>query len=197
MNEPNAPDAAAKVAVREHSFDGIQEFDNHLPRWWLWSFYLACIFSFFYWLYYHGFALGSTPLENLAAELERTRASSPETMFSDDELRAASQDAAVVASGKALFDVNCIACHAGNGGGTLGGVALPGPNLTDNAWIHGGSPVQILTTIWKGVPEKGMVTWGPVLGKDRVRSLVAYLLTMRNTNVDGGKPAEGAVYEGQ
>ncbi len=85
---------------------------------------------------------------------------------------------------------NCAVCHGQEGQGNIG------PNLTDNAWIHGGAPMQIFATVWKGVPEKGMVTWGPVLGKERIRSVVAYVLTLRNTNVAGGKPPEGQVYEG-
>lgn len=189
-------DTQHTVELREHEFDGIQEFDNHLPNWWLWTFYLACIFSFFYWLWYHGFAFGSTPMDDLRAELARGQVHAVETMFTDDDLRAASQDAATVAAGSSVFATNCVACHAANGGGTLGGIPLPGPNLTDNAWIHGGAPMQMFTTVWKGVPEKGMVTWGPVLGKERIQAVVAYILTLRNTEVEGGKPPEGTVYEG-
>lgn len=183
--------------LREHEFDGIREFDNKLPNWWLWTFYGACIFSFFYWLYYHGFAFGDSSRQAFQKEWDAQQASAVETMFTDDELRSASKDAAVVAAGKEVFTVNCVACHSADGGGTIGGAPLPGPNLTDNAWIHGGAPMQIFSTIYKGVPEKGMVTWGPTLGKERIRSVAAYVLTLRNSNVPGGKPPEGTVYDGQ
>lgn len=189
--------AGGTVDLREHEFDGIREYDNKLPNWWLWTFYGACIFSLFYWLWYHGFAFGDTPKEAFDKEWSARQAAAVETMFTDDELRAASQDAAVVAAGKTIFAANCFACHSSDGGGVLNGVPLPGPNLTDNAWIHGGAPMNLFTTVWKGVPEKGMVTWGPMLGKDRIRSVVAYVLTLRNTNVPGGKPAEGTPYDGQ
>ncbi|MFO1054736.1 MAG: cbb3-type cytochrome c oxidase N-terminal domain-containing protein [Planctomycetota bacterium] len=194
MNQPG--NQAHPAELREHEFDGIQEFDNHLPNWWLWTFYGACIFAFFYWLYYHGYGFGKSPMDNYRAEAAAAQAAAVETMFTDDELRAASKDAAVVKAGSELFTANCVACHAPNAGGILNGALLPGPNLTDNAWIHGGAPMQIFATVWKGVPEKGMVTWGPVLGKERIRSVVAYVLTLRNTNVAGGKPPEGQVYEG-
>ncbi len=188
---------ASSAELREHEFDGIREFDNHLPQWWLWTFYLACIFAFFYWLWFHGFAFGDSPNEAFQKEMAAAQVAAVDTMFTDDELRAASKDAAVVAAGKEVFATNCVACHSANGGGTLGGIPLPGPNLTDNAWIHGGLPMNLFVTVWKGVPEKGMVTWGPVLGKERIRSVVAYILTMRNSNVPGGKPPEGAIYDGQ
>src|SRR5690606_25618341 len=57
--------------LREHSFDGIQEFDNYLPRWWLWTFYLACIFAAIYWLYYHGFGFGMSPEAHYRAARQR------------------------------------------------------------------------------------------------------------------------------
>jgi cytochrome c oxidase cbb3-type subunit 3 len=190
------PESASPSRLREHEFDGIQEFDNRLPNWWLWTFYGACIFSFFYWIYYHSFPWGRTPLQEFRAEQAAIAATASSSMFTDDELRLAAQDAAVIAEGKTQFTANCLACHAADGGGMIGSVPLPGPNLTDNAWIHGGSPTAIFKTIWDGVPEKGMVTWGPQLGKDRIRAVVAYLLTLRNTNVAGGKPPEGQAYEG-
>ncbi len=66
------------------------------------------------------------------------------------------------------------------------------PNLTDNRWIHGGAPLQIYRTVLEGVPAKGMVAWGPQLGpEEKVRQVVAYVLTLRNTNVAGGKAPQG------
>jgi cytochrome c oxidase cbb3-type subunit 3 len=74
-----------------------------------------------------------------------------------------------VAAGKAIFESNCVACH---GADLLGGV---GPNLTDATWIHGGSLPEITTVITNGVPEKGMLTWGPILGPERVAQVAAYV----------------------
>ena len=81
-------------------------------------------------------------------------------------------------------------------GGTLAGAPLPGPNLTDSAWIHGGAPLQIHTTITNGVVEKGMLAWGPILGPTKVQQVAAYVLSIRDTNVDGGKEPQGAVPAG-
>ncbi|MEZ4287690.1 MAG: c-type cytochrome [Polyangiales bacterium] len=85
------------------------------------------------------------------------------------------------ALGKATFDQQCVACHNDKAQGRDG----LGPNLTDNFWLHGGSPTDIYRTVTDGVPAKGMVPWGPTLGQDGVKHVVAYLLTVRNTNVSG------------
>jgi cytochrome c oxidase cbb3-type subunit 3 len=83
-----------------------------------------------------------------------------------------------------------VACHGPNAGGTVG------PNLTDKFWIHGGSAMDIHRTVDEGVVEKGMLAWGRQIGPTKVQQVVAYVLSIRNTDVDGGKPAEGEAYEG-
>ncbi|MEY2981426.1 MAG: hypothetical protein RL562_1653, partial [Planctomycetota bacterium] len=73
---------------------------------------------------------------------------------------------------------------------------LPGPNLTDSAWIHGSGPLQIHATITNGVVEKGMLAWGPILGPTKVQQVAAYVMTIRETNVAGGKEPQGEVVGG-
>jgi cytochrome c oxidase cbb3-type subunit III len=107
----------------------------------------------------------------------------------EDELVSASQSSSLVASGKQAFMTNCVACHGPNAEGKIG------PNLTDSNWLHGGAAAQIFGTIRDGVPAKGMPGWGPILGQDAIKSIAAYVLTLRNTNVPG-KPPEGAAYSG-
>jgi cytochrome c oxidase cbb3-type subunit 3 len=92
-----------------------------------------------------------------------------------------------VADGMALFATHCIPCHGSDGGGKMG------PNLTDSAWIHGGSSDRIFAEIMNGTPDKGMVPWGPLLGATRVMTLTAFVLSIKNTNVPGGKAPQGAV----
>ena len=60
--------------VRGHEFDGIEEYDNRLPNWWLWTFFGACIFSVAYWGYYEVFN-GPTSMDSYnqaVAELSRS-----------------------------------------------------------------------------------------------------------------------------
>ncbi len=75
-----------------------------------------------------------------------------------------------VAAGEAIYTTNCVACH---GADLQGGI---GPNLIDTEWIHGGTPEAILHTITDGVPEKGMLTWGPILGPEKVNQVTAYVV---------------------
>lgn len=192
MDERGGSRAAAATPpdqVREHAFDGIQEFDNRLPNWWLWTFYLACIFAVGYWFHYHVLGTGLLPQQEFARELkaadERAQAELARRPVTEESLVALSQDREAVAMGAEVFAKNCVACHGANAGGTIG------PNLTDAHWIHGAKPSDIYRTIQKGVPEKGMVTWEPLLGSARCQQVTAYVLTLRNTNVAGGKPPEG------
>lgn len=148
------------------------------------------IFAVVYWFQYHVFH--SRPLppaafqQEMAADYraaaERARRAGAMT---PEALQALARDPQTVAAGHTVFTQNCVACHTATGGGLIG------PNLTDVFWIHGGAPNVIYRTVLEGVPAKGMPAWGPQLGEQRVQSVVAYLLTIRNTNVAGGKPPQG------
>ena len=70
-----------------------------------------------------------------------------------------------------------------------------GPNLTDEYWIHGARPTDIYNTVTNGVLDKGMAAWGRQLGPNRVQSLVAFVLTIKNTNVPGKAPQGEKVTE--
>ena len=188
--------------LRSHAFDGdIIEFDNRLPQWWLWTFYLACIFSFFYWIHYHVLKTGPLSRAEFNAEMAVWDAEMAKRVVTDDDLVAKAKDPTVLAAGKEVFMVNCVACHSAAGGGMLvvegsAPVPLPGPNLTDKFWIHGGKPSEIYKTITKGVPEKGMVAWETTLGPAKCQAAAIYVMSLRNTNVKGGKEPQGNPYEG-
>jgi cytochrome c oxidase cbb3-type subunit III len=172
--------ATSERVVVHTTGDGIEEFDNRLPRWWLATFYGSIIFAIGYWFTFHVFnnAGGGQVTPPVTKEDDFcafTEGFSPDI----------SKTASLVADGEKVFASNCAACHGAKAGGIIG------PNLTDEYWLHGGSPEQIGQTICKGVPAKGMPTWGPPLGQDRIRAVVAYLLTVQNTNVAGGKSPQG------
>lgn len=186
------------VPTRAHTFDGIEEFDNRLPNWWLWSFYLACIFSVFYWIHYHTLGTGDLPIERYAAEqaraaalLEKRAAENPVTNESLIEL---AENPAVVEAGREIFQdmTKCALCHKPDGSGNIG------PNLTDAYWVYGNTPMDIYTTILKGRapdPEKGYVggmqAWD-IYGQTFVQRTTAYLLSIMNTNVPGKEPEANA-----
>lgn len=174
--------------VRDHDFDGIQEFDNRLPRWWIGTFVLTVIFAVYHWTAHHTFGTKPDSRGEFAAdmaELEKVQLAKGGGGPSDEEVAALRAQPAQVAEGKAIFMTNCLACHGANGQGIIG------PNLTDDYWIHGGRPSQIAKTVMTGVPDKGMPTWLPVLGQAKVRQVVAYVTTLRGTHPAGAKAPQG------
>lgn len=180
-----------QAKVREHSFDGIQEFDNRLPNWWLWILYGSIVYSIGYWILFHTLAVIPHPTGRYEADMraaeEARLAELAAGGVSNESLTMMAAMEDIVAEGREHFVTYCVVCHADQGQG------LVGPNLTDEYWLHGGSPMDILDTVMEGVPSKGMAAWGGQLGPRRVEQAVAYVLTIRNTHVEG-KPPEGEVY---
>lgn len=147
--------------------DGIEEYDNALPNWWLGLFYLCIIWAFAYTAYYHFIAKKSYPA-TLAAEVAAANTRWPQQAAAAAAVTVDLSEASVQA-GEEIFKANCVACH---GADLKGGI---GPNLLDTTWIHGGKPEDIQRTITVGVPEKGMLTWGPILGPEKVAQVAAYV----------------------
>lgn len=175
------PEAGAEAHA---SYDGIEEQDNHLPRWWLLTLFGAIVFSFGYWFYYQHLT-GPGQRAELAADekmLADLREKAASANVTDQTLLALAGDATAAARGAEIFKANCVACHEEKGQGKIG------PNLTDAYWIHGGKPTQIYKTVTNGVPEKGMLSWGPMLGAAKVQDVTAFVLTLKNTNVAGKEP---------
>lgn len=174
-----------------HVYDGIEEADNILPRWWLFTLYGAIVFAIFYWFSYQVLHATSSPLESYRIEKAQVARADAERLknegpFTPEKLQAMAKNGAILAAGKTTFQATCAACHGQNAGGMVG------PNLTDGFWLHGSKPAQIITTIRAGFPDKGMPAWGPQLGEDRVREVAAFVLSLRGTNVAGGKSPQGA-----
>lgn len=146
--------------------DGIEEYDNPLPDWWLGLFWFTILWAIAYTLHYHVIADRSQE-KALAAELAAAEvkyaAAAPTAFAVTPELAAA---------GKSVYVTNCAACHGPELGGGIG------PALTDDVWIHGGSAEEVLHTITNGVAAKGMPAWGPILGPDRINQVTAYILSL-------------------
>jgi len=169
---------------RGHAFDGIQEYDNPLPLWWLTIFWVCILFGYGYWLHYHVAHTGLVGLSayQVAEKAEVARREAAEKLVTDDFLLSMSRDPAALAKGQALFVQHCAQCHLETGAGKIG------PNLTDEYWLHGNKPTDIYRTISRGVLEKGMPTWAPVLGADRVRTLAAYVISREGLKLPGKEP---------
>ena len=173
-----------------HTYDGIEEYDNRLPLWWQYTLYGAVVFALVYWFDYSVLKVHLSPkgehdaamAEIAAVNAERARAAGP---VDGNMLVTLSKDPKTLVDGKATFTTVCATCHRADGGGNIG------PNLTDAFWLHGSAPEDIYKCAHDGVAAKGMPAWGAQLGDQKVANVVAYVLTIQNTNVPGGKPPQG------
>lgn len=188
MSEPQI-EADENVDRVIHEVDGIQEYDNKLPNWWLYTLYGAIAFAVGYWYWFDGLHAGQSPLEAYRAEMDRVAAEQAMSIkvgeATPEALAALTKDPNAVALGKQVFLSTCAACHRSDGGGNVG------PNLTDAFWLHGSAPESIYKTIASGVPDKGMPAWQPQLGALRTQAVAAYVLGLKGTNAPNGKAPQG------
>lgn len=197
MSQPTEkPGEPKQDRLLEHDADGIQEYDNPMPRWWLWIFWISIAWAALYWLnVIPGVGSGKGRVANYETELANAEAkygaarAAAAANVSADAIWALTADPAAMAEAKQAFSTNCMACHLDDGGGSIG------PNLTDDYWIHGPQPMDVHNIINVGVLEKGMPAWGEVLGPDDVTRLAAYVLTLHGTRPAVPKEAQGTEFE--
>jgi cytochrome c oxidase cbb3-type subunit 3 len=171
--------------VLDHEADGIREFDNELPRWWLYGFYFTIVFASVYMVNYH---VLPTPLfgkKGMVAEYEaemqaagREAAAHPVTALA---VTAALTDTADLDAGRKIFEGTrnlCFSCHRADLGGMIG------PNLTDDYWLHGCSAGELVANVKSGFPAKGMLPFGSgaKLSDQQTLQVVSYVLSKRGTN---------------
>ena len=175
------PEDAGSTIV--HVYDDIREEDNRLPNWWLGILFGSIVFAFGYWFVYESAHAAPGPLEAFKTELAvQARQRAEAGPVTEGALLVLAQDAATVAEGRTVFVSTCAPCHG------LEGQGVVGPNLTDGFWLHGGKPLAIHTSITNGYPDKGMRPWGQVLGAARVRTVAAYVLSIKGKNLLGRPP---------
>jgi len=211
MAERQKTTAPHEVETTGHEWDGIQELNNPLPRWWLWTFYVTVIWSIGYWIvmpawplvssYTEGM-LGHTSRKAVMAELsqaksaqskylDRIRVSSLEKIRSNRELLEFS-----LAGGRSAFMVNCSQCHGSGAAGFKGY-----PNLNDDDWLWGGSLKSIQTTILHGIrfnrDEKTRQSPMPrflldgILKESQINDVAEYVLSLSKTSADAAASKRG------
>ncbi len=171
----------------DHAYDGIQEYDNPLPRWWVWIFYATIVFAVLYYFDFTTRIRGPGRVKEYEQQMAEAakRWPAPAGPIDESALLALTKDQQALALGKATFTTNCVACHRADAGGLIG------PNLTDEYWIHGGSLASIYKTVDGGVLEKGMPNWGKLLKPEQVRSVVAYVASLKGSNPPNPKAPQG------
>ena len=175
-------DEATGVETVGHEWDGIEELNNPLPRWWIWTFYACIAFAIGYVILYPAIpmlnkgtagVLGWTSRGALAAEIkqqEETRSKAVaglaalpiEDLQGNEPLMRAA-----VAGGRAAFKVNCVQCHGSGAAGSAGF-----PNLNDDDWLWGGDLKAIETTVTHGIRQPGdnqtRFSQMPAFGRDGI-----------------------------
>lgn len=177
-----------------HNYDGIRELDNRLPPWWLYGFYICIIFSAIYLWRYHVSHTAPSSLEELAivmekAELEKENYLKKAANNVNENTVTYLSDATSLESGKKIFITACAACHAADGGGTVG------PNLVDDYWLHGGSLSDIFKSIKYGWPEKGMKSWKDDYSPAQIAQISSYIKSLKGTKPGTPKEPQGELYE--
>jgi cytochrome c oxidase cbb3-type subunit III len=193
MRKRRGSDPAPGADTTGHVWDGdLAEYNNPLPRWWLWMFFISVAFAVGYLFLYPGFGsyagrLGWTSA-NQHAELQRSAEAQAQQIFarfkgkSIAELRGDPQAHAI---GRNLFANNCAVCHGADGHGNVGF-----PNLADNDWLYGGAPEQVEATI-SGGHAGVMIAWQQVFGDEGVEDVLAYVLSLSGRTPPAGDVAAG------
>jgi len=171
----------------DHDYDGITEYDNDLPPWWKYGFYLTVVFAVAYLSYYHVSQRGQ--LQTAEYETEMQQAALLLAATPDDPTKlttfAALTAPADLAAGKSIFATNCAPCHGTNAEGKVG------PNLTDAYWLHGGEINHVYKTIKYGVTSKGMVAWKGKMASKQLLQVASYIESLQGSNPPGAKEPQG------
>ncbi len=178
----------------DHDFDGIREYDNPLPPWWVYLFVITIVWAVLYFFYYDITGMGNSSAkeyENEIASFNKQKSATPalaEMVLTNDDLTKKNNEQILIL-GKQVFLKNCVSCHGQNGEGGIG------PNLTDDYWIHGGRFQDVITTIFNGVLEKSMPAWKNLLSKDELIAVANYVYSINGSNPPNPKAPQGNLFK--
>ncbi|MEZ5778744.1 MAG: cytochrome-c oxidase, cbb3-type subunit III [Paracoccaceae bacterium] len=202
----------AEPETTGHQWDGIEEYNNPLPRWWLWTFYATIIWGIAYTIAYPAWPLVSSATQgflnqntraDVAAEIDRYEAANApiEAKLEAADLTAIASDPELANytnnAGGAVFRTWCAQCHGSGAAGAIGY-----PNLLDNDWLWGGTIEDIHTTILHGIrnttDDDARYSEMPKFGADellepeQIDQVVQYVLQISGQEYDAALAAEGA-----
>jgi len=180
----------------DHDYDGIKELDNPPPAWLMWIFYATIVWSVFYVFYYHVFYDDSNIPDDLKVygaqvqdyndDVAEAKAALPVSTF-DASTIAILTDEASLGKGQAMYAKDCSSCH---------GAASIGPDLADDAWIHGGSIQEVFAVLSDGVPGTAMSGYSKRMSNEQMHQISSYILTkLKGTDTGNTKGPEGKKHE--
>lgn len=179
--------AGEKVDTTGHVWDeDLEEWNNPLPRWWMWLFYITIVFSLGYLILYPGLGNYSGSLKWSSSgqyndeQKQATEQYGPlYAKYLAQDIRQVAVEPAAIAMGQRLFLSNCATCHGSDARGGRGF-----PNLADNDWLYGGEPEKIVASITDG--RNGiMPPMGAAVGNaDSVKDVANYVLSLSGRTHD-------------
>jgi cytochrome c oxidase cbb3-type subunit 3 len=176
-----------------HTWDeDLGEYNNPLPRWWIWLFYITIVFGLAYVALYPGLGLYAglarwTSAGEYEAEMKEAGARYDPiyAKYAAQDLKQVAADPAARAIGQKLFLNYCARCHGSDAAGSKGF-----PNLTDSDWLYGGDPETIKASIMNG--RNGvMPALGPVLGDEGTKDVLNYVLSLSGRSHDSARAGRG------
>ena len=184
---------AAQGEVTGHKWDGdLEEFNNPLPRWWLWLFYLTMVFGFAYLALYPGLGnykgtLGWTQTGQYDEEIQHAKNTYDPIFaeFAKKDIPTLAKDSNATKIGQRLFLNYCATCHASDAGGARGF-----PNLADNDWLWGGKASDIKASILNGRMGT-MPAWEGALGEQGVKDVTQYVVSLSGRKHDAAMATAG------
>lgn len=167
-----------------HAFDGIEEYNNPMPQWWIALFWGTIVFAIGYLALYPGYGswkglLDWTQVNQYETEVKATeeRIAPIFAKYAAMPVEQVAADAEAMAIGQRLFLNNCAVCHGSNAQGARGF-----PNLADNDWLYGGTPDAIKETITNG-RQAAMPAWGAVLGEEGLNEVAHYVASLSRADI--------------
>ncbi|MDR1228624.1 MAG: cytochrome-c oxidase, cbb3-type subunit III [Azoarcus sp.] len=193
---------AGEPKLQGHVWDeNLREYNNPLPRWWLYLFWVTVIFAIFYFYLFPGFGDRHSDPSNpakerglraeYAKEVNAANAKYGPTFerYLGTDLKALASDPAAVATGKRLFLTYCSQCHGSAARGAQG-KNYGFPNLTDDDWLYGGDPETIKASI-EGGRAGVMTAFGGTLNSDQIRDVANYVRAIAGLTSDAARAARG------
>ena len=175
-----------------HIYDGIEELDNPLPKWWFNMFVGTVIFGLIYLVLYPGLGsfkgiLGWSSVGQWQEQIDEADAKYGPiyAQFSNMSAEELIANPEAMKMGSRLFNNNCSLCHGSDGGGSYGF-----PNLTDNDWLYGGTAEAIKASITHG-RQGAMPAWGDVIGAEGVDNVAEYVFKLSGREHDAAKAEQG------
>jgi cytochrome c oxidase cbb3-type subunit 3 len=193
MTDQTAPtphEDPAEPHLTDHSYDGIQEYDNPLPGWWKAIFWGSIGFSILYWAWYEAgpgkgvydkYEASVVAAEEAKAELRRERLAGMELKPDAATLIALMGNDEMMATQAKVWGQHCAVCHTADGRGVVG------PNMTDDYYLNVKSLDDFPGIVENGVVAKGMSPFKGTLSEEEIIQIAAYAAWLR------GKPLSDAV----